>query len=438
MMHSHRNTKHTPFIPALPTHPQQRQMNYFGFRKIAGKGKMAPCSYVNEAAKEDISSLLFIKRKKTGVSGTAARFIQQQNRMNRVMIDSVGAMGGSGLAGAAAMGMGMGMNMAGMGAMGMGGMSAAQLGQFGGLGMANPGALSLNNLQGMGGMMNGAGSNPYGSANPKMSNLHESALLREQQQMLAQLQHAHASASGMNGMGGMASGNIGMQQKLNGFGNGTAIHSGSGAVAGSVGGPLLTNDQGNLYTTNNASDWNSIAPAQGSNTTGLMQQNAGGFGGNYPQGGAAASDLNNSKRSNSAANLRALINQQISLFSNSPISGGAPGGGDHQGYPSNLNTGGAGGNSMAHSSGMAQVPSSSAAGLQGFNSQMAASNAAAAGMSPSSYELLQRNGMSGLSTMDNRQWDQLQLMQRNNGGAGNSFMNGYFGAGGAGGAQSYA
>jgi len=50
----------------------QRQMNYFGFRKIAGKGKMAPCSYVNENAKEDISSLLFIKRKKTGVSSKAA------------------------------------------------------------------------------------------------------------------------------------------------------------------------------------------------------------------------------------------------------------------------------------------------------------------------------------------------------------------------------
>lgn len=41
----------------------QRQLNYFGFRKLAGKGKMAPCSYVNEAATEDLSSLLLIKRK---------------------------------------------------------------------------------------------------------------------------------------------------------------------------------------------------------------------------------------------------------------------------------------------------------------------------------------------------------------------------------------
>jgi len=41
----------------------QRQLNYFGFRKLAGKGKMAPCSYVNDAATEDLRSLLCIRRK---------------------------------------------------------------------------------------------------------------------------------------------------------------------------------------------------------------------------------------------------------------------------------------------------------------------------------------------------------------------------------------
>jgi HSF-type DNA-binding len=41
----------------------QRQLNYFGFRKLAGKGKMAPCSYVNEAAGADVHSLLHIKVK---------------------------------------------------------------------------------------------------------------------------------------------------------------------------------------------------------------------------------------------------------------------------------------------------------------------------------------------------------------------------------------
>jgi hypothetical protein len=48
----------------------QRQLNYFGFRKIAGKGKMSPCSYVNDSASHDIRSLLNIKRK---TNGSAAR-----------------------------------------------------------------------------------------------------------------------------------------------------------------------------------------------------------------------------------------------------------------------------------------------------------------------------------------------------------------------------
>jgi len=47
----------------------QRQLNYFGFRKLAGKGKMAPCSYVNDAATTDLRSLLLIKRKTTPATG---------------------------------------------------------------------------------------------------------------------------------------------------------------------------------------------------------------------------------------------------------------------------------------------------------------------------------------------------------------------------------
>lgn len=39
----------------------QRQLNYFGFRKLAGKGKMAPCSYVNDATGTELRSLLQIK-----------------------------------------------------------------------------------------------------------------------------------------------------------------------------------------------------------------------------------------------------------------------------------------------------------------------------------------------------------------------------------------
>ena len=51
----------------------QRQLNYFGFKKIAGKGKMSPCSYVNDAATDDIRSLLFIKRKTAGLKADAKK-----------------------------------------------------------------------------------------------------------------------------------------------------------------------------------------------------------------------------------------------------------------------------------------------------------------------------------------------------------------------------
>mmetsp|Transcript_18110 Transcript_18110/g.36132 ORF Transcript_18110/g.36132 Transcript_18110/m.36132 type:complete len:762 (-) Transcript_18110:165-2450(-) len=47
----------------------QRQLNYFGFRKLAGKGKMAPCSYFNEACTADLRSVLGIKRKTNGGGG---------------------------------------------------------------------------------------------------------------------------------------------------------------------------------------------------------------------------------------------------------------------------------------------------------------------------------------------------------------------------------
>eukprot|EP00957_Ditylum_brightwellii_P012659 956886-Ditylum_brightwellii.AAC.1 len=46
----------------------QRQLNYFGFRKNAGKGRMSPCSYENDAATDDLRSLLFIKRRTQGNS----------------------------------------------------------------------------------------------------------------------------------------------------------------------------------------------------------------------------------------------------------------------------------------------------------------------------------------------------------------------------------
>jgi hypothetical protein len=76
----------------------QRQLNYFGFRKIAGKGKMSPCSYVNESATSDIRSLLLIKRK---TNGSAARKAMAQRALNLGGgMNSALGMGLPGLAGA--------------------------------------------------------------------------------------------------------------------------------------------------------------------------------------------------------------------------------------------------------------------------------------------------------------------------------------------------
>jgi hypothetical protein len=82
----------------------QRQLNYFGFRKIAGKGKMSPCSYVNEGATSDIRSLLLIKRK---TNGSAARKAMQQRAaaaavMTNPMNPLLAGMNLSALTGAAA------------------------------------------------------------------------------------------------------------------------------------------------------------------------------------------------------------------------------------------------------------------------------------------------------------------------------------------------
>lgn len=283
----------------------QRQMNYFGFRKIAGKGKMAPCSYVNEHAKEDISSLLFIKRKKTGVSSAAAKLMAQQNRINR------------------SMGAGMGMGMGGNAALMMGGALGGMGGAAAALSGANQ-AISLNNFSMMGGVsgVGGAGNNNMMSA---VSINEQASLLREQQNMLVQLQQAHASAltNGAMGMGGAGQGGIpqATQNKLNGLG----MNNGGNNTN------LLTNDQGNIYM-NSSNNSNTFNPTDAAAAQSLLFQQAAqhaaqqaaqqaasglaGNAGNFSQGmgGASVGDSNNVLRVDSAANLRALLNQQISMF----------------------------------------------------------------------------------------------------------------------------
>ena len=150
-----------------------------------------------------------------------------------------------------------------------------------------------------------------------------------------------------------------------------------------------------------------------------MQQ--AGLGGTFAQG---ATESNNMKRLDSAANLRALINQQISLFSqNSPSASGLNG--SSVVFPSNLNIGGS-----IQSSGIGQ-------NSQVFNPQMVKGN----GGQVYSYELLQRNGMmGGAPTIDNSASALLQLDQfiQRNGGGGSAFnFNGIWGAGGVGGSQGF-
>ena len=41
----------------------QRQLNYFGFKKISGKCKMSPCSYTNDNVTESLDSLFRLRRK---------------------------------------------------------------------------------------------------------------------------------------------------------------------------------------------------------------------------------------------------------------------------------------------------------------------------------------------------------------------------------------
>lgn len=91
----------------------QRQLNYFGFRKIAGKGKMSPCSYVNESATGDIRSLLLIKRK---TNGSAARKAMAQRAILEGNLNPALGTGLHGLIGSAGFG-GLGSTAAGLNAL---------------------------------------------------------------------------------------------------------------------------------------------------------------------------------------------------------------------------------------------------------------------------------------------------------------------------------
>lgn len=292
----------------------QRQMNYFGFRKIAGKGKMAPCSYVNEAAKEDISSLLFIKRKKTGVSSAAAKLMAQQNRINRSL--GVAGLGFGGIGGGLGVGAGNNALMGGTIPMNNAAPQANTSFTFSNIPMF--GGVPGNNFMSATGGAGNALSTGAGSGINEANNL-----LSSPQNMLAQLQQAHAAAlmnnqiPNVNLTGNGGAGNPPQTAQTKTLNNtGLGVNNDGNTSNNTV---LLTNDQGNVYTnSNNPTDWSNSADAAAAQSL-FIQQATQGLSGNFSQAmgtGNGAGDSNGMVRLDSAANLRALINQQISLFNN--------------------------------------------------------------------------------------------------------------------------
>lgn len=246
----------------------QRQMNYFGFRKIAGKGKMSACSYVNEHATEDISSLLYIKRKKAGVSGTAAKLLaqanklsraqamhhqQQQVNMNPMMMMQNPMMNNQFMQNP------MMMMQNSMALMQQQQQQVAMMNGMNLQGLPNTVMPMMNMLpQGvMTAPTQGKMNVPQGVL-PAAAQVNPASLRDQQQGFLAQLQQAHASASNQVGQG-----------KLE---NGTA--------------PIMTNDQGNIYS----------APQ----TQAFLMQQAAAMGAPAEEG-------------DGGAKFRSFINQQISL-----------------------------------------------------------------------------------------------------------------------------
>lgn len=268
-------------------------MNYFGFRKIAGKGKMAPCSYVNEHAKEEISSLLFIKRKKTTISNAATKLMAQQNRINRSI--ARGDLGDLGIAGNA-LGLisfnplgGLGVNTTGL----PGGALSFSNFSLGGVptGMSGAGTFQLsapttgqasfpNQQQSIG--------NFQLSAAQESSLTNQASLPNQQQNILAQLQQAHALAM-TNSPAPLT------ENKMNSSNTNGIVNTG-----------FLTTDQGNVFMSsgNHAIPNNNSAGSNVAMYQPLQVQQA------TPTLG---------EKTDSDADIRALINQQISMF-NTPVS----------------------------------------------------------------------------------------------------------------------
>ena len=274
----------------------QRQLNYFGFRKIAGKGKMSPCSYVNDAATSDIRSLLLIKRK---TNGSAARKAAMQQRAS----DMIGAFNPA-LAG---------MNLQALAAAG-----GQNLGGINGQALNSAMALLQENA-----FRAGLGQLQFGQNNPhaQLSLL----ALQQQQQQLQELQNqqlrAAVNQSASNSMPAPApvqdNSNSNNQNQQNLFTNST---SGNGSFGTSVASieqlqahlaALAGQNGNNGINNNNISNFQNFMQLKQQNN----QNNAGGDSGFSSASAALQAQSNSSNPATAAMDAAASSNQtSINMF----------------------------------------------------------------------------------------------------------------------------
>jgi len=87
-LHIHDPTKlASEILPKYYRHSKyssfQRQLNYFGFRKISGKGKMSACVYSNDGTTTDVFSILSLKRKPSFPSNKSMNSLKNAKQSNK-------------------------------------------------------------------------------------------------------------------------------------------------------------------------------------------------------------------------------------------------------------------------------------------------------------------------------------------------------------------
>lgn len=313
----------------------QRQLNYFGFRKIAGKGKMSPCSYVNEAATSDIRSLLLIKRKTNGSAARKAAMAQRSMQLPPGVSHDLRANLSALAAGAAAATGGPQVNLlnsqafnaaALFGQQAAAAQGAAGMGQFSlqqkGLGSN----LFLNNENAMSFLM--SGQKPPSAENllQQQQQLNKTSSAPTIEQLHAQLAASLASRQQQNGLNAQAAsqfnpaamGSMGFASAAmnNAMNNAMGAAGGGGAASAALAAAAGNNSLGGM---GNAGGLGGGPASAAMNATAALnnlqqQQNAGGAAGGG--GGPASAALNaagggaGNALFESATNLKSLVDNQ--------------------------------------------------------------------------------------------------------------------------------